>query len=58
MLKEKRYRIVAKPTNEAFCTGQRVKAKIVPEWCLNIAVNAIKNDTTIERFFVEEIKRG
>ncbi len=55
MVKEKRYRIVMKPTTEAFCKGQRVKAKIVPEWCLNIAVKAVENDKSIERFFVEEV---
>lgn len=49
-----KYRIVTKPTSDAFAKGKRTQQKIVSEEWLNIAILAVKQDPDVERYFYEE----
>lgn len=53
--KVKWYKIVTKPTTDAFGRGKRVTAKTVDENWLPVALLAAKNDPDVERFWYEEI---
>ena len=50
----KQYRIVTKPTSDAFTKGTRTAQKIVSEEWLNIAILAGKRDPNVEQYFYEE----
>lgn len=54
MGKRKQYRIVTKPTSDAFTKGTRTAQKIVSEEWLNIAILAVERDPDVERYFCEE----
>ena len=56
MVKQKRYRIVTKPTSDAFCKGEHSKQKIVSEEWLEVALLAVKRNPNVERYFYEEYK--
>lgn len=49
-----KYRIVTKPTSDAFAKGKRTQQKIVSEEWLNVAILAVKQDPDVERYFYEE----
>ena len=56
MVKKKWYRVVTKPTTEAFCRGKRCVAKKVSEDWLDLELLKAKKDPDVERCFFEEIK--
>ena len=56
MAKQKKYRIVTKPTSDAFCKGEHTNQKIVSEEWLAVALLAAERDPNVERYFYEEYK--
>ena len=56
--RKKQYRIVTKPTTEAFCRGARCTTKKVSEEWLKAELLKLNNDTDVETYFYEEIKEA
>lgn len=56
MNREKMYKIVVKPTTDAFCNGKRTYVKRVSQHWLDSAKKSLDIDPSVERYFVEEIK--
>ena len=56
MKREKMYKIVVKPTTDAFCNGKRTYVKLVSQYWLDSAKKSLDIDPSVERYFVEEIK--
>ena len=54
MSKQKRYRIVTKPTSDAFAKGKRTQQKIVSEEWFSITILAVESNPDVERYFYEE----